>query len=284
METCVGTSWMQLCAHLLRITGDSRFADEIEKTAYNALAGAMTADGSSFAQYSSLAGVRTLGELQCGMELNCCVANGPRGLMLLPEVAVMQGAEGPVVSLYADGAWKFRLPSGAPARLTMKTDYPKSGEVEMRMTAPAAERFALRLRIPQWSETASATVNGAPVGGVRPGAWALIARRWGTDDTVHLRLDMHARVVRLSDGNRQFAAVVRGPVALARDLRLAPGSVDEPVTLKPDQHGNLPLQAVTPPPGIESAFETSAGVALCDYASAGNTWDQRSRFRTWMPT
>jgi hypothetical protein len=95
---------------------------------------------------------------------------------------------------------------------------------------------------------------------------------------------MNARVVRLSDGNRQFAAVVRGPVALARDLRLAPGSVDEPVTLQPDQHGNLPLQAVTPPPGIESAFQTSAGVALCDYASAGNTWDQRSRFRTWMPT
>jgi hypothetical protein len=282
METCVAMSWMQLCAHLLRITGDPRFADEIERTGYNALAGAMTPDGSSFAQYSSLAGVRSLGQPQCGMELNCCTANGPRGLLLLPEVAVMLGAEGPAVSLYSEGVWNFRLPSGAPCRLAMKTDYPKSGEVDIRLETARAESFALRLRIPQWSEETSATVNGAAVGGLRPRAWAVIERRWTPGDSVRLRLDLRGRVVRTSEGDKRYAAIVRGPVALARDLRLAHDSLDEPVSLNPDERGNISLREIAPPAGVETAFVAAGGLALCDYASAGNTWDQRSRFRTWM--
>jgi len=284
METCVSMSWMQLCAQLLRVTGDPRYADEIEKTAFNALAGAMTPDGSSFAQYSSLEGVRSLGRPQCGMELNCCVANGPRGLMLLPEVAVMLGAEGPAISLYSDGLWTFRLPSGASCRLAMQTDYPKSGDIEIRLDTEKTEPFSLRLRVPQWSEETSATVNGAPVGGVQRGAWATIERRWTPGDVVRLRLDDRGRIVRASDGEKRYAAVVRGPLTLARDVRLMQSSIDEPVSLNPDEHGVLPLEQTIPPPGVEAAFLTAGGTMFCDYASAGNTWDQRSRFRTWLPT
>ncbi|HEY1204707.1 MAG: beta-L-arabinofuranosidase domain-containing protein [Bryobacteraceae bacterium] len=272
METCLGVSWMQLCAHLLRVTAEPRFADEIERTAYNALAGAMTPDGSSFAQYSWLEGVRKLGERQCGMELSCCVANGPRGMMLLPEVAVMMGADGPVVSFYSDGVWKLRQ-----CRLEMKTDYPSSGEVHIRIEPAQAESFALRLRVPQWSETTSVSVNGAAVDGVRAGSWAVIERRWKAGDQVRLSLDLRPRILTTADVGRRYLAVVRGPVALARDLRLG-GTIDEPVSL-----GAGDLKPVTPPAGIEMAFAAAGGkVALCDYASAGNTWDARSRYRTWM--
>jgi len=141
----------------------------------------------------------------------------------------------------------------------------------------------LRLRIPQWSAETSATVNGAAVGGLRPGTWAVIERRWTPGDSVRLRLDLRARVLGASDGDKRYAAIVRGPVALSRDLRLAPGSLDEPVSLHPDERGVIPLREMAPPAGVETAFATPGGLALCDYASAGNTWDQRSRFRTWLP-
>ncbi len=272
METCVAVTWMQLCARLLRLTGDPRYADEIERTAYNALAGAMTPDGSSFAQYSSLEGVRSLGERQCGMELNCCVANGPRGMMLLPEIAVMMGADGPAVSLYSDGVWQLRLRSGVPCRIEMKTGYPAAGQVDIRVDPAREESFALRLRIPRWSWETSVSVNGAPAT-TRSGAWAVLDRRWQPGDQVRLRLDLRARTVTQAG----HAAVVRGPLALARDVRLG-GNIDEPVTL-----GALAVRSVAPPSGIETAFAGPEGkVVLCDYASAGNTWDARSRYRTWM--
>jgi len=283
METCVGMSWMQLCSNLLRVTGDPRYADEIEKTAYNALAGAMPPDGSSFAQYSSLEGVRSLGPPQCGMELNCCNANGPRAMMLIPEVAVMQGAKGPAISLYSEGVWSFRLPSGTPCRIEMQTDYPKSGDVDIVVQPAQPASFVLRLRIPQWSGESRAWVNGVAVNDVHPGAWAVIEKRWNPGDTVKLSLDLRARVVRSSDRSKQYAAVVRGPIALVRDARFTVGGIDDPVQLGPGEDGIVSLKEITPPTGVEIALATGAGLALCDYASAGNTWDQRSRFRSWMP-
>lgn len=271
METCVSVTWMQLCANLLRATGDSQYGDEIERTAYNALLGAMRTDGSWFAQYSALAGVRTTGELQCGMGLNCCVANGPRGVMLLPEVAVMMGADGPYVNLYSDGVWNLKLPSGARCRLEMKTDYPVSGEVEIRVEPEREETFPLRLRIPAWSERTTVAVNKAAVPS-GAGTWAAVRRRWKAGDGVSMRLEMNGRVLR-QNGR---AAVVRGPIALARDLRLG-GDIDAPFAVRVDD-----LRPAAAPTGIAMAF-TAGDAMLCDYASAGNTWDERSRYRVWMP-
>lgn len=285
METCVATSWMQLCARLLRITGDARFGDEIEQTAYNALLCAMTHDGSSFAQYSALEGIRELGPPQCGMGLNCCVANGPRGIMLLPEAAVMMHQEGPAVILYSTGVWRLRLPSGVSCGLTAKTDYPASGNVDLVLSPERPVSFPLRLRIPAWSRETSLAVNGSPLGGVQPGAWALVERLWRPGDRVSLRLDMRGRILRATDSSRSYVAVARGPVALARDVRLAqPGSIGETVAGIPKEQEYLALKGVTPPAGIEMAFVAGAGgePRLCDYASAGNTWDDRSRFRVWL--
>jgi DUF1680 family protein len=287
METCVTASWMQLCAQLLRLTGDPGFAGDIEAAAYNALAGAMTRDGSAFGKYSSLEGDRELGPAQCGMELNCCMANGPRGLMLIPAIAVMTGLGGPVVNLFEEGEWRLALPSGRPARLEMATGYPFSETVEMRLGLEQPESFALRLRIPEWSAETAVTVNGSPVSGVRPGSYAVIERRWTPADRVRLKLDLRARVLRPpGDAARRFVAVARGPLALARDLRLEQAGIEAPVNLAAGKDGSLALKTIPKVEGIGMAFaapQTAGGeIGLCPYASAGSSWDQRSRFRVWM--
>ena len=120
-------------------------------------------------------------------------------------------------------------------------------------------------------------VNGAPLTDVRPGAWVVVRRSWKPGDRVRLRLDLRGRILRTSDGGRRYVAVMRGPIALARDLRLAAGEVDGPGLLDPPLFSLGWADEI-----VEMAFACGQ-VALCDYASAGNTWDQRSRFRTWMP-
>jgi DUF1680 family protein len=272
METCVAVSWTQLCAQLLRITGDPRFADQIETTAYNALLGAMTPDGAAFAMYSPLEGVRELGPAQCGIEMNCCMANGPRGMLLLPQVAVMLGAEGPVVNLYSEGVWNLEQ-----CRLEVRTGYPFTELVDIRIEPRRAEVFPLRLRIPAWSASTPVSVNGSPVAGVRAGAYASIERRWKPGDRVRLHLDLRGRMVRASDESRQYSAVMRGPVVLASDHRLGQNGM---IT---GSSGTAALKVVSPPPGVRLAFAAGNGIRLCDYASAGNSWDSGSRYRVWMP-
>jgi uncharacterized protein len=268
METCVAVSWMHLCAHLLRLTADPAFADQIEQTAYNALLGALTPDASSFAKYSALEGTRALGESQCGMDLNCCVANGPRGLMLLPSIAVMTGPRGPVVNLYSAGHW-----STDACEIEVKTAYPFEPAIDISITPKQSGPFSLDLRIPAWSDQSSLTVNGAPVKNVQPGAYASIDRRWKPGDRVRLEFDFRGRVLR----SGSFSALARGPLLLARDLRLGQQNIDAPAAAQ------LPLRSIPAPPGIAAAFQTASDVRLCEYASAGNTWDASSRYRVWMP-
>ena len=93
METCVTITWMKLCYELYRVTGDEELIDNIEISAYNNLFGSLLPDGSRFSKYSSLQGYRDLDGYQCNMKINCCMANGPRGLTLLPDVAVMHSKE-----------------------------------------------------------------------------------------------------------------------------------------------------------------------------------------------
>ncbi len=109
METCVTVTWMKLCDQLLRLTGDVRYADELEKNLYNGLLGAMMPDGKWWAYFDGLMGVRVPSYVQhADVGLSCCVVNGPRGLMLTPFWAFMQSADGPVVNLYAPGTRAIR--------------------------------------------------------------------------------------------------------------------------------------------------------------------------------
>jgi len=293
METCVTMTWMKLGQNLLRLTGDPRIADDIERSAYNALLSALVPDGSSFAKYSPLSGHRALGEIQCDSGLNCCTANGPRGLMLLPETAVMTASDGVVVNLYGESSATAALSSGGRVRIEQTTDYPVSGTVVMKLTPDRARRFALRLRIPAWSERSSVTVNGESVADVRPGSYARVERTWRAGDEVRLELDLRARVVRAPAAGDRHVAVVRGPVVLARDSRMGGGEIDEVASVRAGTDGRVELKPLqSKPDGVWMAFgapfdqgihDLKGEIAFTDYSSAGNAWSETNRFRVWLP-
>ena len=112
----------------------------------------------------------------------------------------------------------------------MQTVYPADGRVRIAVGLPKSEAFALRLRIPQWSERTSLRINGAPYDGyLIPGTYASIERTWNEGDRIELDLDMRARVVDAPSGSGD-RAIVRGPVVLAFDTRLIPrrDGVSEP--------------------------------------------------------
>ena len=80
-------------------------------------------------------------------------------------------------------------------------------------------------------------------------------------------------------------AVFRGPLALARDVRLGTLDVLAPIDL--DLMVGASFEPAEPPTAIGRAFtlrlSDGSGVPMCDFASAGNTWDERSTFSAWIP-
>lgn len=295
-ETCVTVTWIKLSQQLLRLTGKSKYADAIEQTFYNALLGAMKPDGADWAKYSPLQGQRLEGSEQCGMGLNCCVASGPRGLFTLPLTAVMSEQDGLRVNFFIPGDYSLVTPRGRQVKVVQQTDYPATGKISLQLQLPEPETLALRIRIPAWSRQTTLQLNGQTAGSTNAGEYTEIRRQWKPGDIVTLELDMRGRVV-YTGMQPTYAAIVRGPLVLARDARLPGPDVAETVTPLARQEGLIDLEPAEPqqagawlsftaPFMLESHKEEPGKpvrLLLCDYASAGNTYDARSRFRVWLP-
>ena len=270
METCVTVTWMKLCDQLLRLTGDARYADELEKNLYNGLLGAMMPDGRWWAYFSGMMGVRVPSYVQhADVGLSCCVVNGPRGLMLTPFWAFMRSLSGPVVNLYAPATATIE-----DVKLKVDGDYPVSDHVTITVRPRESRKFAVSLRIPGWSEKTEIRVNGTSVS-VTPG-YTNVFRKWHSGDRIQIHFDMRPKTFH-SDGQ---VAIQRGPNILSLDNRLTPSSVgtvdlSSRLTLQPNPAAAKKIRAWM-------AFDLG-NLTFCDYASAGSGFSETNTFRTWLP-
>ena len=215
METCVTFTWMQICDRMLGLTGNSLYADQIEKAMYNALLASLKADASQIAKYSPLEGWRHEGEEQCGMHINCCNANGPRAFAMIPQFAYQINGRRIDVNLYAASSVEVELDKKTRVSMTQETNYPIDGQVRIVVEPEKTSDFTIALRIPAWSERTVVSVNGEPLTDLLAGAYLPIHRTWEKGDEITVELDMRARLVELNEAQ----AIVRGPLVLARDSR-----------------------------------------------------------------
>ena len=293
METCVTMTWMKLCFNLLRLTGNPLYADQIEISVYNALLASMKFDGSTIAKYSPLSGVRHEGEEQCGMHINCCNANGPRAFMMIPSFSVLGSNDDIFVNLYSEGT--FNLPLGSGNRISMveETSYPVSGLVTITVNPVKQLHCSIYLRIPSWSLNTVVRLNGDTLRDIQPGTYARISHDWRKGDKISLELDMRGRIV--TSGQSQ--AIIRGPVVLARDSRFKDGYIGETAVIK-ENNGYVDLEPASSKTSeiwmafaaplvlgtdLEGDSRNPRQTGFCDFASAGNTWGEDSRYIVWIP-
>ena len=289
-ETCVTVTWMKLCDQLLRLTGDPKYADWIEQSAYNALFGAVntekceTNNGFPFDSYSPLY-LQQRGRKSGGFKLisdtryyGCCVAIGAAGLALPLLTAVMETADGIALNYYEEGTIRV---GGLELKVT--TGYPACGAIKLQITE--GKEAAIALRIPAFSQNTQLKVNGEIVPVQR--GYTVLRRVWKPEDEIMLTLDMAPRVVRPlgMEGKPEtlnFLAVQYGPLTLARDARLS--EVGTPVPLS--EQVKIEKQENAEYSCILRADVTLAGqtIPMTDYASAGKTWDQRSLTECWLKT
>lgn len=294
METCVTMTWMKLCQTLLNLTGNPLYADQMEITTYNALLASMKEDGSQIAKYSPLEGQRHPGEEQCGMHMNCCNANGPRAFALLPQFAVMQSADNNeiYINLYSDFTATVPLTAKKKVVIKQESNYPADGKIRLQVETDKPETFIVALRIPSWSKHNAVTINGETIEEANPGSYYKINRKWTKGDVITLDLDVRGRLVKQDN----YAAIIKGPVVLARDTRLGDGFVDETVQIVHKDHYVELIPSPHKPDGIWMSFtaplilgtdlegdaRNPKQIHFCDFASAGNTWMSDVRYRVWL--
>src|SRR5262249_40795308 len=205
-ETCVTVTWLQFNAQLLRLTGEARFAEQLEHVILNQLFGAQRCDGAAWGYYVEMEGKKPYSSTLDG---HCCLSSGPRGVALIPTFAVSSDAEGVVLNLYDSGTARVELRDKTRVKLTVDTSYPSNEEIVIGLEPEAEKNFALKLRVPAWCQTASMEINHkqAPLR-PEPDGYVTIRREWTKGDTVHLWFKLGARVVRGDHKNEGKIAVL----------------------------------------------------------------------------
>ena len=258
IETCCTIAWTAVMIDALRLTGDAEIADDLELTFYNGICSAQHPSGSWWTYDTPMNGRRAASQHSIvfqarpgSPELNCCSVNGPRGLGMLSEWAVMQGTNRIVLNYL--GAFEATLRPGV--RVQVNSDYPVGTNVTIHVFADRPSKFTLAVRMP------------------RGGKYREFTRTWADHERIDFAVDLP---IWHEAGDREQAGKVslyRGPILLTHDQRFN-ASDDVPIIdlkkmdVKISREPNVWLLAEVGP------------VRLCDYASAGaaGTW-----YRSWLP-
>jgi len=290
IETCCVVAWMAVMIDALRLTGDPTIADDLELATFNAIAGAQHPSGAWCTYNTPMNGKRVPSHIAIKFQarpdtpfLNCCSVNGPRGLGMLSEWAVMRGGDGLVVNHFGPMRAKATL-----AEIEVTGDYPVGESAQLRLRLPKPRSLTLSLRIPAWSANTSVAVNGEQMDGVGPGTYLRLARTWKSGDTVTLRFDLRLRYAAGDLEQAGRVSLYRGPLLLARDPRFDAAkdstvdvarlgdakrvAVDGEIAKTAGEHRPWLLVDVPAPDG--------RSVRLCDFASAGATGGP---YHSWLP-
>jgi len=214
---CGSYAHFKLTRYLLRVTGDGRYGDSMERVFYNTVLGAkrLEPDGHAF-YYSDYNDSGS--KFYFTDRWPCCSGTLPQVAADYRILIYFRDPAGLYVNLYQPSTLKWTTGDGAQMSLTQTGDYPVGGKVGMTLRASRPSNFALRLRIPAWASEGGSRpvirVNGAPVSPTVVKGFATLRRTWKDGDRVDLELPMPLRVEAIDSVHPDTVALVRGPVVL----------------------------------------------------------------------
>ena len=251
-ETCAGIASVMVAWRLLLATGETSYADVIERTLYNVVATSPSAEGCSFF-YANPLQVRVPGQestpnelsMRSGsslraawFEVSCCPTNIARTLASLGGASVTRSTQDPA-SLFIHLLSAMQIRTQVPTDdgeqelvVSLETDYPVSGRLTLRVEQAPSCPVSVSVRVPAWTWS-GARLDGAEVSG----GYAVVSGVLSAGETHVLELDMSPRLTvpdpRI-DAVRGCVAVERGPLVLCAE------SVDLPEGMSLDEIALVP--------------------------------------------
>lgn len=309
-ETCVTVTWIKLCARLLELTKDSKFADCMEQSFYNAYLSTLNVErvespyiqqkakgpttytfipADSYSPLLSRKRGTPIGGMQFlpdGSYYGCCACIVSAGVGMFAKNIVTSDENGVTVNFFESGAYNVRY-GDADVEIKQETAYPLDGAVKISVSTSLPVSFALRIRVPSWT--------GENCG------YKVYEREWHNDEIVidypmELRAETPmawdeatvyvpgAMTVRHNEKNDHYVALFRGPITLAVDSRMGKAADSvfdfEPVGEKCDDSEIVPGV----PCLLKMRFADKNGEEfyLVDYSSAGKDWE--TEIAAWLRT
>ena len=241
-ELCTAVEMMYSLEGMLRATGDIRYADWLERVAFNALPAQVSDDYRSkqyFQQTNQVSCIRDWREFSTPHDgtdvlfgtLNgypCCLSNMHQGWPKFTRNLWYATPDGGLAALvYAPSCVRTMVAGGVEAVVRETTDYPfretVSFTIDYTRRKVRKASFPMRFRVPEWCQEPVVTVNGETVESNLSDGIIVLSREWKRGDCVELCFPMQLRTEEWYD---KALTVVRGPLVYALKM-------DEEWTWKP---------------------------------------------------
>ena len=211
-ESCVTAYVLRWIDSLMRLEGDMRYGDLIERTVYNALFAANSPDGRWIRYFTPFTGDRTYDT----RDYFCCCGNYRRAMAELPQKVYYRTADGGIaLSLFANSEKAFDV-KGQTVTISQETAYPNDGAVKLAFSTEKPVTFAFQFRTPRWCEKITLRVNDEAPVTIDPSEQEfgryVLDRTWKDGDVVKISMPMDWRFLRgraVQDGR---VVLLRGPV------------------------------------------------------------------------
>jgi len=244
-ESCVTAYMLRWIDSLMRLEGDMRYGDLLERSMYNALFGANSPDGRRIRYFTPFTGERPY---DTHNDTFCCCGNYRRAVAEMPQKVYYRTSDGIALNLFTNSNKAFDV-NGQAVTIRQETAYPNDGEVKLTFSTPKPVACAFQFRTPRWCQKITLRVNDEAPVTIDPLARKLgsyvLNRTWTDGDVVNISMPMAWRFLRgraVQDGR---VVLLRGPVVYCvgkdqnaglfakcpdpRNLVMDPASIAEPV-------------------------------------------------------
>ncbi|HEY9789515.1 MAG TPA: beta-L-arabinofuranosidase domain-containing protein [Candidatus Obscuribacterales bacterium] len=209
---CGSYAHFKLARYLLRISGDPKYGDSIERVMYNTVLGAkpLQADGRTF-YYSdyNFHGKKVYHKDNCP----CCAGTLPQVACDYQKNAYFQSADGLLVNLYVNSKASWQQ-NGKLVKIEQCTEYPVASTARFVVRTEDPANFRLSFRIPPWADNATIKVNDEQTQTVAAGTFAKVERVWNNGDQVEVTLPTSLRLEAVDAQRPNVVALMYGPLVL----------------------------------------------------------------------
>lgn len=210
-ETCASIGMVLWNSRMNQMTGDAKYVDVMERSLYNGVLAGMSLSGDRFFYVNPL---ESDGDhhRKAWYGCACCPSNICRFLPSVGGYIYGTSRNKVWVNLYIGNDAEFTV-NGKTLFVTMRTDYPWDGRVEMKVNSNTAAD--IMMRVPGWCRNVAFCRNGHECAAAVENGYACLEGPWKAGDDIIMTMDMPVEMVaadprvKADEGKR---AVCRGPL------------------------------------------------------------------------
>ncbi|MDO4296996.1 MAG: glycoside hydrolase family 127 protein [Lachnospiraceae bacterium] len=224
-ETCAAIGLIFFARRMFEITKNGKYMDIAERALYNGVISGMSLDGKKFFYVNPLevnpeASLKDYNKMHVKPERQkwfgcaCCPPNVARLLSSIGGYAFECDDNSLYMNLFIGGVIELLL-GGEKNTIRVETNYPWDGRVAVTVENGAPCEFTYAVRLPEWCENYTLTVNGEKAEYMAENGYALLKRNWNNGDRIDLCMEMPVTVVEANPHVREDigkVAVMRGPL------------------------------------------------------------------------